>query len=216
MTMGDIIRFNGDPHREIQVLLPWYATGRLDPAEQAQVEAHLGVCAECQGELGWERRLRAEVADLPVDLELGWAKLRQHLGGAPARRRWSAALKARFTGRSRGAAAWMAWALAAQFVVILCLCLALSPVARPARYRALGASPATRAGNVVVIFRPDIKERALRQTLIASHARLVDGPTATDAYVLRVPPDERDAILARLRRGGLVALAEPVDPAGAP
>jgi anti-sigma factor RsiW len=216
VIMGDIIHFNGDPHREIQSLLPWYATGRLDVAERAQVEAHLGGCAECQAELGWERRLRAEVAELPVDVEHGWSKLRQELGGAPARRAWFVGLRARFAAPPATGAAWMPWALAAQLILILVLGAALAPIGRPAAYRALGAAATAGTGNIVVIFRPDLQERALRQALRASHARLVDGPTSADAYVLRVPPAERAAILERLRRGGQVELAEPVDAGGSP
>ena len=85
-----------------------------------------------------------------------------------------------------------------------------------AAYHALGAAPAPALGNVVVIFRPDTSERELRQTLVANHARLVDGPTAADAYVLHVPAAERAGALTRLRGRADIVLAEPIDSGAAP
>ena len=37
-----------DAHEEAEVLLPWYATGQLEPDERALVENHLKSCAECK------------------------------------------------------------------------------------------------------------------------------------------------------------------------
>ena len=69
---------------------------------------------------------------------------------------------------------------------------------------------------MIVTFRPDTSEQDLRNTLNESHARLVDGPTAADAYVLHVPAAERAAALVKLRQRANIVLAEPIDAAGAP
>jgi hypothetical protein len=69
---------------------------------------------------------------------------------------------------------------------------------------------------VVVVFQPTATEAQMRAALAASGARLVDGPTAADAYVLNVPPDRRERALATLRASKPVVAAEPVDAAGAP
>jgi hypothetical protein len=42
---GQIIPLHGDEHHEVQLLLPWCATGRLDAADRARVEAALRRCA---------------------------------------------------------------------------------------------------------------------------------------------------------------------------
>src|SRR5579862_1880596 len=166
---GRIIRFRGgqrqDAHLEAQMLLPWYATGRLDPDERARVEAHLGQCPQCQAELKLERRLDAEVADLPTDVDQAWAALRPRLG----RRRapsgigaaWGAGIDA-----ARGAlvwpAPWLGWAFAAQTAALLVVAvLAVQPL-RPARCHALGSAPPPASGNVIVTFRPDTSEQDLR------------------------------------------------------
>jgi hypothetical protein len=82
---------------------------------------------------------------------------------------------------------------------------------RPARRE----RPAT-AGNAIVLFSPDTTDRALRGALEQAHARLVDGPTASGAYIVHVPPQDRADALAGLRASPDVVLAEPIDAAGGP
>jgi hypothetical protein len=187
-------------------LLPWYVTGQLDGAERARVEAHLNGCADCRAEVRFQRRLEAEVARLPLDVEEGWARMRRRLAADRPGRRVVDALRRR--------AAWLGWGVAA--VVSLgagaLLLPSLAPSQGAAAYHALGAAPRGTAGNVVVIFRPDATERQMRETLHASGARLVDGPTPADAYVLHVAPAQRPAALAILRGRGDIVLAQPVDP----
>jgi anti-sigma factor RsiW len=215
---GRIIRLHGDPHQETQALLPWYVTGQLDASDQAQVEAHLGHCPECQAELRIERSLQLEIAGLSIDAEHSWAQLQRRREFSPPRRRYAATVGGWLRAAGRGAgrqwrssAAGLRWAVAAQFLLIVVLGVLVLPTARPARYHALGAAPVAASGNAVVIFRPDTSERNLRQALRSSHARVVDGPTSADAFVIHIPPAERTAALAMLRRRGDIELAEPVD-----
>jgi hypothetical protein len=212
MTMARIILLDADRHEEIRKLLPWYETGRLAAAEAARVEAHLRDCADCQAELRSERELHAAVAGLELDVEHGWSELRSRLDVPPAaadRTAGRARVRAVLGGRGRR------WALAATVALAVAAGLAL-PRFEPARYRTLGAAPPAAAGNLIVVFQPDTAERDLRGALRASGARLVDGPTAADAYVLRAPAESRPAALAKLRSDPHVVLAEPIDPAGSP
>ncbi len=220
---GRIIPLRGDRHREVQTLLPWYVAGGLDEAERAQVKAHLDRCADCRAELRGERRLATEVAGLPGevgDVEHGWALISQQLDreeapqapaapGIARARRASRDRPLRPAARNR----WREWAIAAQLVLIAGLGLQVwRMTAQPAaQYHVLGATPVNVAANVVVIFRPDTRERDLRQILQSNDARLVDGPTVADAYLLHVPAPNRTTVLARLRRLTQVVLAEPVD-----
>ncbi len=219
--MENIIRLPRDPHRESQLLLPWYAMGRLDAADQAMVEAHLGGCAECQADLKLEHGLEAEVSGLPADVDEAWAVMLQRL--RPARKGRPAALTAMLArlasvvgGHWRQGAPWMGWASAAALAAVLILGSLTPRVERAPPYRALGSAPSSPAGNVVVIFRPETTEAVMRQTLRAAHARLVGGPTAADAYVLHVPPAERAGALATLRTRKTVVLAEPIDAGESP
>src|SRR5271170_3452965 len=76
---GHIIPLRGDPHQRIQSLLPWFVTNRLDADERAEVAAHLDACQDCRAEERLERRLAAEVAAMPMDVEQSWARLRARL-----------------------------------------------------------------------------------------------------------------------------------------
>jgi anti-sigma factor RsiW len=210
--MADIIHLHPDQHEQIERLLPWYATGQIEPADRAKVEAHLPDCTRCQAELQAERRLSAAVRELPLDMELGWADLKARLDAPqPYVRRHGE----RIRGAIRGAAARpgkVAWFVAAQAAVVVAAVMLSAPTSQqPALYRTLGSAPATATGNVIVMFRPDTAERDLRNTLVATGARVTDGPTAAGAYVLQVPQARRDAALAQLRRQADVILAQPID-----
>lgn len=208
--MGRILPFTGDPHRETRDLLPWLISGRLDPDEQARVEAHLATCEDCTRELSTERALGGAVAELPIATGIGWSAMRDRLDAAarvtevksyqPVRR---------FTGRQ--IAAFVA-AQAAMLAAVVSITIRTAAPVAP--YHALGAAPAAAsAGNIIVVFRPEIRESDMRRLLEASDARLVDGPTAANAYVLRVPDAERARALFRLRGDAAVVLAEPLDAA---
>jgi hypothetical protein len=86
-------------------------------------------------------------------------------------------------------------------------------LSRPAVYQALSAPQPVAVGNIIVIFRPDAREQDLRRILTLTDARLVDGPTPADAYVLRVSPARRAAVLSRLRAQREIVVAQPIDPA---
>ena len=207
--MGNIINLPHDRHREVQELLPWYAMGRLDPLERASVEAHLSECEECRAELAFDRRLGMAAQPPALDVEQSWAAMRRRLAPVkqPAAQRFGEWLKSRWSLRSPS----FGWAVAAQASLLLVTAGLLLRYAPPAPYHTLGAAPAPKTGNVVVIFRPETNERAIRTLLRATAARVVDGPTATDAYVLHVPPADRTAALQKLRKNADVVLAEPID-----
>jgi len=84
----------------------------------------------------------------------------------------------------------------------------------PALYRTLGESnpnaPAT--GSLVVVFDPITSEAELRRILRDAGARIVDGPTQANAYVLDVPPQRQDQAIKALRAERAAVLVEPLGP----
>jgi hypothetical protein len=192
-------------HQAVQQMLPWLLAGTLEPAELAIAEPHLRECAACRTDLAWQRKLRAAApaADGAFDADRAFAQLLPRLGPQAPRigvlERWRRAAAAN--------GAWLRWTAAAELAAIGVLALML---ARPAAdYRAMGA-PAAPDGNAVVVFKPDTSERDMRRILKAADARVVDGPTVTDAYVLALPAAHADATLARLRAEPAVTLAQPL------
>jgi hypothetical protein len=111
-----------------------------------------------------------------------------------------------------------AWAAPALLSVALAVVLgaALKPAATaPGEYHAL-AAPVDAGATAVVRFHADATEAQIRRSLNESGARLVDGPTVTDAYVVRLPRDRYAASLDRLRRQPAVALVEALETATSP
>ena len=229
---GRVFRIDIPAHQAVQELLPWYATSQLAPDETRRVHEHLQTCAQCRQDLAWEHGVRAEAAadSLPegVDMEGALARLMPALG--PQERVMApSAEHDEVAGTTPPGASlpwwrvsaanqpsWLRWAVAAQWVVIAGLgAVLLRPAAEPDAYHVLGSGAAA-AGNLVVVFQPNTSERELRRILQAQNARVVDGPTVTDAYLLSVPAASRAQALKALRADAAVKLVEPLDGGGAP
>ena len=227
---GQIVHLEPDPHAAVQQLLPWYLTGRLEASERMQVEDHLASCPECRAELETERswQLLQPGQGAQVDVEQGWASMRTLLGGEGPRPPFSDSARRiddemprprgrrgtlpGFFGRAGAGRVWAAPALLSVALVVA-LGVTLSP--RPPVYHTLSAAP-TQGATAVVRFLPDATERQIRASLNASGARLVDGPTVTDAYVVSLPRDRYTEALAKLRREPGVALVEALETATPP
>ena len=206
---------NAETHQAVQQLLPWLLAGTLDSAELAMVQPHLQSCAQCQADLAWQRKLRAAAPapDAGFDAGRAFAQLLPRLGPQ------ASASRVGVLGRWRKAAAangaWLKWTAAAQLAAIGVLSVLLARPGHDAAYRAMGAA-ARADGNAVVVFRPDTTEREMRRILQASGARVVDGPTVTDAYVLALPAGQAHAALERMRAERAVTLAQPLAAGGRP
>ena len=204
--MGSLLHLQ-DAHERAQLLLPWHVNGTLEEAETALLEAHLAECAECRADLAAERSLRSEIASLPMpELARPPGAIR-----APAGAKLRPPMRRHFLARRIS----LGWAIAGQAAVAAAVALfLLFTPAGPgpdASYRLLGSDANEATGNVIVMFAPDATERQLRAALEQAGGRMVDGPTASGAYLVRVTPSGRPAALERLRGMEQVVLAEPVD-----
>lgn len=203
--MGSIIRFDAERHRDLRDLLPWYATGQLSPADRERVEAHLAACAQCRREVRFEHRLDEEVKRMPIDVDQSWSRMRDRIDQKRPERPPGGVM-----GAVTQLPSWSGWAAAA--VLLLSTGVLLFPATSPAVYHVLSSrAVVASSGNVAVIFRPDTPARDMRTALVDSGARVVDGPTATGAYVLRLPHASQDAALAKLRARPDVEMAEAID-----
>ena len=205
-------------HDEAEELLPWYATGQLDEADRAKVDAHLSSCAHCRQQLALEHQLIDEFQAMSPEVESDWSRLKARLETpapamaapvAPAMRRPARPnpLSELWALLSRPAVATLAVAQLAFVVFAGSLLLSLS---KPS-YRALGSAPAPAAANVIVMFRSDATIEDVRDTLKLAGASIVDGPTPSDAYLLHVAPQQRATALAKLQSNQNIQLAQPID-----
>jgi Putative zinc-finger len=210
---GNIFQMHSDPHRDVLAMLPWVVTGQLDAADTARVDAHLAVCADCRAALERERQLDCAIVQAPSTVDAGWADMRQRLDlDRPAATPFHTLVGG---AKANNRASWLrwptGWGLGAPLGFASLIAILLLSVQMPASFTALGNATPRATGNMVVIFRPDTSEAVFRETLRSSDARLVDGPTAANAYVLAVPAATRAIVLDRLRRAPQIILAEPVD-----
>ncbi len=218
---GSILPFEGRRHAEAQRLLPWLLNGRLDDDERAWLEPHVAGCGDCRRELEQLRALRdacVQVVDDVTDdvagaaftassaADRGWRRLLPLL--QPSRTQREEAWRRPAAGRPR----WLGWAIAAQAATLAALALALWQQPAPARYRTLGATAAVSTGNLVIAFDPRLDEAHLRSLLLASQARIVDGPNEAGAYVLSVPPARLAMVRDALRAAPGVTLVAGLGP----
>jgi hypothetical protein len=210
--MGDVLQLH-DEHEQAQMLLPWRVNGTLEPGEAAMFDAHLAVCAECREDLAANLALRRLYSGLPAEGEPTRPAMPGRIDprlGSPDSSSWGSARRKINSGWGRVAQAAVAAAAAVALVLVV------TPTDRGEGFRLLGSKSAAETGNAIVLFAPDTAERDLRAALEGAGARLVDGPTASGAYIVRIRESERAGSLERLRALPQVILAEPVDASDGP
>lgn len=203
-----VIHLDPAAHKVADVLLPWFVNGTLEGDELAFVRQHVEGCARCQREVVWLREFHAAcvAGEALPEASSAFRKLRVQLENPkPAPPPLRSALNR--------VGPWSHWLIAAQLVVIVALgSLWYTGIESRAQYRTLGA-PATSAptaGDLVVVFDPATPESDLRRILRGVGARVVDGPTEANAYVLDVPAERREPALQSLRAERAVVLVEPL------
>jgi anti-sigma factor RsiW len=212
---GQILRFDDSAHSAADAMLPWFVNGTLTGHELAMVEQHLQDCVRCQREIELLRQLQAVCAiDEPVvDPTPAYRELSERMAQGSRLGSVKEGLRG-LSGHWQRAPSWARWAIAAQFAGIVAMALWLdAPLGETgAVYRTLGASGvhASATGTVAVMFAPDLTEAALRRIVQSVGARVVDGPSASNAYVLEIPVGSRDATLTALRAERGVVLAQPL------
>jgi len=196
-----VVPLHANVHRMVDALLPWYVNGTLKSGELELVTRHLGECAQCRREVDWLRELHAACAECAA--RDGGSQLFDALRqrSAPAR---------------RPDRVWRV-AAAAAFLVVALLGWRLWVVDGPdASYRTLGAPGTVASGNVVVVFDAATTEADMRRLLQSIGARIVEGPTATNGYVLAIPASAQAHAIEALRATPIVKLAESLRGSGSP
>jgi len=213
------MRFDPSAHKVVDALLPWYVNRTLEGDELEYVRAHLEECAQCRQEAAWLRELHAAcvTAGSVPGASNPLYKLRRQLETRSTKHTFVR----RLAGTWQTSNAWARWgAVAASFVLGAAVILATSgprEAVDPAPYRTLGAvTTADASGSLIVVFDPATTEAELRRILREAGARLVDGPTQANAYVLDVPAGQHGHAMQVLRKEHAVVLVERLGPENAP
>jgi len=210
---GRVLQIDPAAHKVADVLLPWLVNGTLEGDELAFVQQHVATCARCQREVEWLREFHAACvageSEPQGSTSAAFRSLRHKLEARPKERSIGS-----WFHRFRLGHSWTRWVIAAQLAVIVALGGAfIVGDDSPAAYRTLGSRAAGEAttGSLVVVFDPTTTEADLRRMLRDIGARLIDGPTRTNAYVLEVPDTRREQAVRVLRNERAVVLVESLD-----
>ena len=205
-----IVRIDVASHKVAHVLLPWFVNGTLKEDELAFVRRHLDECVDCRQEVDWLRELRAAciAGETMPGTSVVFRNLRHQLEGP--RDETNSSTRLRPSGRD--VPRWWRWAVAAQFATIILLGgLLLASTDDSSLYRTLGdgdRGPAT--GSLVVVFDPSVSMAEVQRILQSAGARIVDGPTQANGYVLEAPPGKTDQALQAIRSERAALLVEPL------
>jgi anti-sigma-K factor RskA len=219
---GRVLPFEGRAHRDVEHLLPWYANGTLDDDDAQRVAAHLSECATCRGEVAAMHAVM-HAGDVVAphedarDAERAWAHMHQRLHAARRTPIVRFDSLRRVRAGWNNAAPWIRVALAAQCAVVAVLAafaLRTPAAPEPQAFQTLSATPAPTSSKdtLLVVFDPRLTDAQLRELLGANHARIVDGPNATGAFLVAVPDGQAEPVRNALRASPGVAMAERLAP----
>lgn len=202
---GRIVDLLSAPHLATEALLPWLLNGTLEDSERAGVEAHLQSCPQCRAELDRQRAMMSLYAASPVAARAAdesLARVLARLDEGPTRRAIDGL---------RSALRWWQLGAALQLGAILALgatlWLQLAPTApgdASPPYRGLSDGTSRAAGDALVVFDAAASAAEIRIALQQAGARIVDGPTAAGAYIVRFHGSPARALDALRRERAVV------------
>jgi hypothetical protein len=198
------------PADDIELLLPWRATGRLDPVEMQRVDAALAADAELRRKYALVQEELSETFAANSALDAPSVRVSKRLFEqieAEARADSGQGLIARivdFFGSLTPRAVAMSAAAAALAIVIQAGVLTKNIMNADNAYRT-ASTPQTIGGGsyALVAFSADATAKQISDLLESRSATIVDGPRSGGVYVVRVAskrldPDELNAALAAL------------------
>ena len=197
---------------EFEELLPWYATGTLEPDEASAVEAHLAASPHARAELANFRALHEIVQDTSGEPEFNPGLVNDALAQIDSYERGRAE-----RAEGRGIVVWLrrnfvpAWeatpsltraAVAAQFALMLALGGALLLPEREG-FTTVGGGSGSAQARIAIGFTETTRELELREVVRDLDAKIVAGPSALGLYTLELPQSaearaEVDALIEAL------------------
>ncbi|MBC3918162.1 zf-HC2 domain-containing protein [Undibacterium sp. CY18W] len=215
-------------HAIVQDLLPWYVVNTLQPDEKQLVQKHLQTCTACKDDLQWQIKLQAQepAASTAPDPDRALARLlpkldtprldtqSKQIQAARGKEKNSLLERLRTLLPASGTRS-MGWIMAAQTAIIVGLVVHLAlPTQDNSSYHVLGSGERS-SGNIVVVFKPETTVKDIQRIMSLNDARIIDGPTVTNAYLLNVPDDRLTQSVDELRSEAVIELVESLQAGGA-
>jgi hypothetical protein len=220
-----------DTHAEAWNLLPWLATGRIQPGDREWVDAHVLGCAECRAELAAQRMVAAQmrvggeqpaagVAHEQADEQRSFDKLWSRIEAAETATLPSASVAA--VPVARGASRTVRWLAAA--VIVQGIGLALfgfnsmrSPEAGNG-YKLVTSEAAVRADapSLSIVFAPDASIDRINTLLTHQGLTLVSGPGLSGNFTAALSTDavasgaSAESVAAVISKDPHVVFAQPI------
>lgn len=205
--MNDIVT---EEREEIEMLLPWYVTGRLDARDRAKVESYLASHPDVAAQLDLVRDEREQAV-------FGNEALGAPSAGALDRLMASLPAARPTAGNGFGGGAWqqlvelftapaarglrLAALAAAVLVVVQAATIATLLVRDGGTYQTASGKKAEESIFALVVFAEDAKAGTIAQLLSEFEASIVDGPKPGGVYKVRLRQQaqtSREALLQRL------------------
>lgn len=207
-------------HAIVQDLLPWYVVNTLQPDEKQLVQKHLQTCTACKDDLQWQLELKAKepATSSAPDPDRALARLlprlqKQEKQVQPENNSLMARLRAVLSPSNDTSA--MRWVMATQMAIIVGLVVHMAlPAQDNNSYHVMGSGERS-SGNIVVVFKPETTVKDIQRIMSLNDARIIDGPTVTNAYLLNVPDDRLTQSVDELRSEAVIELVESLQAGGA-
>jgi hypothetical protein len=220
-----------DTHAEAWNLLPWLATGRMQPADREWVEAHVHGCAECRAELAAQRTVAAQmrvageqpaaaISSQRADEQRSFDKLWSRIEAAEA-----ATLPVASTASvpvARGASRTVRWLAAAVIVQGVGLALfgfnALRAPSGGNDFQTVTQTAPVRADapSLSIVFAPDASIDSINTLLTHQGLTLVSGPGLSGNFTAALSTDavasgaSAESVAAVISKDPHVAFAQPI------
>lgn len=191
-------------HRHAWELIPWVVNGRASDEERTLVETHVRECADCRGELAFQREIQHGMLQTPepsLDARAGLDQLFKRIDAAET----SAPVAARTTNVVR-------WLVAAVVVEAVGLATLSTGFLVSAPYQTLSSpAPSAARASLRAVFAPQLPQSELQALLQRNGLQIVAGPSEAGAYALAMTTNaSTESALAALRADPRVIFAEPV------